>query len=63
MAKLLPKTLYVKIEPDDESPYFVADESAETLVEMGSTVQIGTYQLVETAYAEAVVQFGKKRRR
>lgn len=62
MPKQLPKKLFVKIEKDGSTDYFVADEDAASLVEMGETLKIGTYQLVEIAEAKGVAQFGKARR-
>ncbi len=54
--KKLPKRLFVKIEIDGDNSYFVADAEMYGMVEMGERVQIGTYQLVETTYAEAIVK-------
>jgi hypothetical protein len=60
MTKQLPKKLFAKIEQDgDNNSYFVADNDLYTLVEKGEKVQIGTYQLVETTYAEAVISTSK----
>jgi hypothetical protein len=59
MPKNLPRKLFAKIERDGDISYFVADESIYPLVEKGEKVQIGTYQLVETAYAEAVISTSK----
>lgn len=59
MAKQLPKKLFAKIEHDGDNSYFVADSDLYTLVEKGEKVQIGTYQLVETTYAEAVISTSK----
>lgn len=64
MATQLPKTLYVKIESDSSSnEYFVADEDAASLVEMGQTIKIGVYQLVEISVAKGVAEFKKAKRR
>lgn len=52
------ETIYVKIE-DDNEPYYIADESADNLVEMGQTVKIGVYQLVEIVDATGAATFGK----
>lgn len=65
MAKKFPKTIYVKIESGDPAEYFIADEDANSLVEMGETVKIASYQLVEISEAQGVAQFkagGTKRR-
>lgn len=62
MAKALPKKLFVKIEKDSSTEYFVADEDASTLVEMGGKIKIGTYQLIDISYAEGVAKFAKPRR-
>jgi hypothetical protein len=57
--KQLPKKLFAKIEHDGDNHYFVADANIYTLVEKGEKVQIGTYQLVETQMAEAIVSTSK----
>lgn len=62
MAKTFPKTLYVKIEADDENPYFVADADASVLVEMFQKIKVAKYQLVEISQAEGVAQFSKAKR-
>lgn len=59
MAKKFDKTIYVKIEQDDEDPYYIANESADNLVEMGETLKIGVYQLVEVVDATGAATFGK----
>lgn len=59
--KTLPKTLFVKIDHDAAEPYFVADEQADYLVEMGETVKIGKYQLVEITNATGVAQMKRAR--
>jgi hypothetical protein len=56
MAKKLPTTLYVKIEKDGTTEYFVADDEMYGLVEKGDRIKIGTYELVETTMAEAIVK-------
>ena len=60
MAKKLPKTLYVKIEKDSSTSYFVADEDMYGLAEMGKKIKIGTYQLIEVTNAEVVLKTGNK---
>ena len=55
--KKLPKTLYVKIEKESSTEYFVADAEAAALVEMGQKIRIGVYELVETKTAEGVASF------
>lgn len=62
MAKSLPKKLFVKIEDEGAAAYFVADEDAASLVDMGKKIKVGTYQLIDTSYAEGVAKFGKSRR-
>lgn len=59
----LPNTLYVKIEKDGSTEYFVADESAAALVEMNETITLGKYSLVEIATAKGVAEIGPKRKR
>jgi hypothetical protein len=60
MAKIkqLPKKLFVKIEhdPNGDTSYFSADAELYALVEKGDKIKIGTYQLVETMFAETVVK-------
>lgn len=48
MAKKFPKTLYVKVEEDSGTSYFVADEDASILAERSEKVTVATYQLVRT---------------
>jgi hypothetical protein len=55
-TKQLPKKLFVKVEHDGTASYFVADDAIYGMVEMGETVKIGTYELVETTFAKAVVE-------
>lgn len=57
--KKLPNTLYVKIEKDSGTEYFVADDEAAALVEMGQKIKIGVYELVETKTAQGVASFSK----
>lgn len=58
MAKqTFPKTLFVKTEKDGSTSYFVADEDAASLVEMGESIKIATYQLIEIQSAEGVAKF------
>lgn len=58
-TKKLPAKLFVKVETDGDNSYFVADDAMYGMVEMGETVKIGTYQLVETTFAKAVVETSK----
>lgn len=55
MTRKLPAKLFVKIETDGDISYFTADKELYSLVEKGEKVEIGTYQLVETTMAEAMV--------
>jgi hypothetical protein len=63
MAKALPKKLFVKVEKEGSTEYFVADADAANLIEMGEKIKIGVYQLVEVQTAEGVAKFsgGKNR--
>jgi hypothetical protein len=61
MAKKLPAKLFVKI-GEEGTRYFAADTTAEPLVEMGETVAIGEYRLVETKSATGVAQFKGRRK-
>ncbi len=56
MAKALPKQLFVKIEGQRGEEYFAAADKAEYLVDMGQTVRIGRYELVEQSDAMGVAQ-------
>jgi hypothetical protein len=61
----LPKQLFVKIEGSKGEEFFSPAEKAEHLVEMGQTVKIGRYELVELADATGIAQIvpPKPRRR
>lgn len=65
MATKLPSKLFVKVaEAGTRDEYLAATTSAEALVDMGETVTIGEYRLVETKSAKGVAQFfGKGRRK
>lgn len=52
----LPKQLFVKIDGDKPDEFYNAANKAEHLVEMGQTVSIGRYELVELAEAIGVAQ-------
>ncbi len=56
MAKALPKQLFVKIDGQRGEEYFSATDKAEYLVDMGQTVRIGRYELVEESDAMGVAQ-------
>jgi hypothetical protein len=56
MAKRFPAKLFVKIEQDGDTSYFVPASSVDELAEMGETVKIGVYQLAETTYVETIVK-------
>ncbi len=62
MAKKFPNTLYVKIEKDSSTEYFVADANADCMVEMGDAVVLARYELADTRIAKGVADFGKPRR-
>lgn len=61
----LPKQLFVKIDGRKGEEYFAPAEKAEYLVEMGETIKIGRYELVELSDAIGVAQIvpPKPRRR
>lgn len=61
----LPKQVFVKIDGEKNEEFLNAAEKAEHLVEMGQTVQIGRYELVERAEAVGIAQIvpPKPRRR
>lgn len=52
----LPKQLFVKVDGDNPDEFYNAADKAERLVEMGQTVKIGRYELVELADAVGVAQ-------
>jgi len=52
----LPKQLFVKIDGNKGEEYFSPAEQVEHLVEMGQTVRIGRYELVEISDAIGVAQ-------
>lgn len=51
-----PQVLYVKIENNDDEPYFIADKEAVSLVEMGEKIRIARYTLDYEAVAEGVAK-------
>ena len=55
-AKRFPAKLFVKIEEDGDNSYFVPGGNLIELAEMGETVKVGVYQLVETTFAETIVK-------
>jgi hypothetical protein len=55
--KKLPKQLFVKIDGDKPDEFYNTADKAEHLVEMGQTVQIGRYELVELGDAVGIAQF------
>lgn len=59
MAKKFPKTLYVKIEEDGDTSYFVADADASPLAEQGEKIRIATYELVDTHSVILVTQIAE----
>lgn len=61
MAKTFPKTIYVKREEDGSDTYFIADNNVNVMVEMGETVKVAKYSLVETGELTGVGQYEKKR--
>lgn len=63
MAKTFPKILFVKIEKDSDTDYFVADANAHWLVEMGERIPVAQYQLVDVRAAKGVAEFGPAARK
>jgi hypothetical protein len=55
-SKGLPKTLFVKVERDGTTEYFVADANAFNLVEMGEEVKIGVYELSKTVTGKGIAK-------
>lgn len=56
MTKKLPAKIFVKWEePRNDEAYLVAGQQMYGLVDAGTKVKIGTYQLIETTEAEMVV--------
>lgn len=62
MAKKFPKTLYVKVEGDAGEEFFVSDDAIIALAEIGETIRIGVYKLIETTYAEVEVKTSGSRK-
>lgn len=58
-----PKTLYVKIEKDSGTEYFVSDEDAACLVQMGDTIKVAAYKLMDVSDATGVAEFKQPRRK
>lgn len=54
--KKLPKQLFVKIDGDKDDEFYNTADKAEHLVDMGQTVRIGRYELVEIADATGVAK-------
>lgn len=54
--KKLPKQVFIKIDGDSPDEFYNAADKAEHLVEMGQTVKIGRYELVELSDAIGVAQ-------
>ncbi len=57
--KKFPTKLFVKIENDGDNSYFVAGSvlvCGPRYAQMGETIEIGIYQLVETTYIETVIK-------
>lgn len=52
----LPKQLFVKIDGDKPDEFYNATDKAEHLVEMGQTVKIGRYELIELSDAIGIAQ-------
>lgn len=52
----LPKQVFIKIDGDSPDEFYNAADKAEHLVEMGESVKIGRYELVELADAIGVAQ-------
>ncbi len=55
--KKFPKTLYAKIEDDGDTHYFVATEKMVELAEVGETVKVGVYELVNQGEVEGAAVF------
>jgi predicted RNase H-like HicB family nuclease len=55
-AKKFPFRLFVKIEQPDDTPYFVAQDDLTGMVEVGETVKVAIYQLVEFGDIEGVIK-------
>ena len=51
-----PKKLYVKMEKYGDTTYPVPAEHLIDVAEIGETIRIGVYELVETSYAECQVK-------
>lgn len=54
--KKLPKQVFIKIDGDHPDEFYNTADKAEHLVDMGETVKIGRYELVELSEAVGVAQ-------
>lgn len=52
-----PKTLFVKVEEDGGMEWFVADDEAVSLAEVGEKVRVARYELVDTSSLELVASW------
>ena len=59
MTKKFPETLYAKREAEDKTHWFNTTESLFGLAEMGETVRVGVYKLVEVREIETVINAKK----
>jgi hypothetical protein len=56
MAKQkFPKDLFVKIEKDGDSEYFLADADGESVAEIGKEITVGVYRYVETRTVKTAI--------
>lgn len=54
--KKLPKKICVKFVADDEHGYFVADTDTIGMVDMGETINVGVYKLIETRTVKGITE-------
>jgi hypothetical protein len=56
MAKRFPAKLFVKVEEDGDTSYFVTADDISEFGIIGETVKVAVYQLVETTFLETTVK-------
>lgn len=56
MDKSLPQELFIKIDGDEDCPYFTSSRNIEELAETGEKIRVGRYRLVEESEIELVAQ-------
>lgn len=60
--KKLPKKICVKFVEDSDAGYFVADTDTVGMVDMGETIKVGVYKLIETKTVKGITEESKRKR-